>query len=146
MARYVATADSPRPREEVFEYLKDFSNAAQWDPGVADAQRLDTGQIKVGSEFLLVTELLGRKTPLTYRIVELHAPELVVFEADTGTLRSYDRLTFEAAGSGTRVTYDADLTLSGALKLGDPLLRLAFRWIGGRARDGLRRQLAGPST
>lgn len=142
MARYVATADSPRPREEVFAYLKDFSNAAEWDPGVAEAQRLDTGEIKVGSEFLLVTEFLGRKTPLTYRVVELKAPELVVFEASTGTLRSHDRLTFEERDGGTRVTYDADLTLSGPLKLADPLLKLAFGWIGGRARDGLRRQLA----
>ena len=142
MARYVATADSPRPRAQVFAYLKDFSNAAEWDPGVAEAQRLDTGAIKVGSEFLLVTEFLGRKTPLTYRVVELREPELVVFEAATGTLRSHDRLTFEEHGAGTRVTYDADLTLNGALKLGDPLLRLMFSWIGGRARDGLRRQLA----
>ena len=142
MARYIATADSPRRREDVFTYLKDFSNAAEWDPGVAEAQRLDTGAIKVGSEFLLVTEFLGRKTPLTYRVVELKAPELVVFEARTGTLRSYDRLTFEDTGAGTRVSYDADLTLNGALKIADPLLKLAFQWIGGRARDGLREQLA----
>ena len=78
MARYVATADSPRPRAEVFDYLKDFSNAAEWDPGVAEARRLDGGEIRVGSEFLLVTEFLGRRTPLTYRVAELRSPDLVV--------------------------------------------------------------------
>lgn len=143
MARYVATADSPRPREEVFAYLKDFSNAREWDPGVAEAERVDSGEITVGSEFHLLTEFMGRKTPLTYRVVEIDAPRLITFRAETGTLASHDTLTFETAGTGTRVTYDADLTLNGPLKLADPILKLMFSWIGGRARDGLRKQLAG---
>jgi hypothetical protein len=44
-------------------------------------------------------------------------------------------------GRGTRVTYDADLSLKGPLRLADPLLALAFRRVGDRARDGLRARL-----
>lgn len=146
MARYIATADSPRPRAEVFDYLKDFSNAAEWDPGVASAERLDSGAIGLGSKFRLVTEFMGRKTPLTYEIVAIDAPKSVTFRADTGTLASLDKLTFESRGQGTHVTYDADLTLNGPLKLADPLLKLVFKHIGDKARDGLRAELAGQTA
>jgi len=43
---------------------------------------------------------------------------------------------------GSVVTYDADLRVRGLFRLADPLLALAFRRIGDRARDGLVRALA----
>jgi hypothetical protein len=54
---------------------------------------------------------------------------------------SLDRITFEPSGGGTRIVYDADLALKGALKLADPLLRVAFKRVGARALAGLRRTL-----
>ncbi len=41
------------------------------------------------------------------------------------------------------VTYEADLSLKGVLRIGDPLLGLAFRRIGDRAAAGLRTALDG---
>lgn len=143
MARYVTTVESTRSREDAFAYLSDFSNALEWDPGVVGAERVDGGEVAVGSEFRLVTEFMGRKTPLTYRVVELEAPRRVTFLAETGTLTSLDTITFEQRGEGASVTYDADLRLKGPLKLADPLLRLAFKSIGDKARDGLRTHLGG---
>jgi len=40
MARYKASLDTPRPPDEVFAYLSDFSTTAEWDPGVVEAERL----------------------------------------------------------------------------------------------------------
>ncbi|MBV8221122.1 MAG: hypothetical protein JO325_21875, partial [Solirubrobacterales bacterium] len=50
-----------------------------------------------------------------------------------------------ATGTGTRVTYAADLRLKGLLRLADPLLALAFRRVGDRALAGLREVLARPA-
>ncbi|HET6865551.1 MAG TPA: hypothetical protein VFH80_06495 [Solirubrobacteraceae bacterium] len=47
---------------------------------------------------------------------------------------SRDRITFESATAGTRVTYDADLALKGLLRIADPALALAFNRIGNPAR------------
>ena len=49
MARYRGTVISTRPAEETFDYMADFANAAQWDPGTADAERLDDGPVGLGS-------------------------------------------------------------------------------------------------
>jgi hypothetical protein len=70
-------------------------------------------------------------------------PERLVVVATTPTLVSHDEITVENASGGVTVTYDAELSLRGVLRLANPLLAVAFRHIGERAAGGLRRTLAG---
>lgn len=142
MARYKATVDTPRPPAEVFDYLADFSTNAEWDPGTVSAERLGAGPIGQGTEFRLVVSFLGRKTALTYRIVEYDRPNAVTFRGENSTVVSIDRITFQPANGGTQLLYDADLTLKGPLKLADPLLGLAFKRVGDNALAGMRDTLA----
>ena len=39
---------------DVFDYVADFSNAAEWDPGIAEATKVTDGQVRMGSEFDVV--------------------------------------------------------------------------------------------
>ena len=142
MARYRATIDTAHEREDVFAYLSDFSTTEEWDPGVVEAERLNDAPVGEGTEFRLVAGFLGRKTALTYRIVECDPPHAVTFRGENATVISNDRITFEEAGEGTRITYDAELALKGPLRLADPLLGLAFNRVGDRALAGLNNQLA----
>jgi len=143
MARYAATLESPRAQEDVFAYLSDFSTTQEWDPGVAEARRLDEGPIAVGSRFNVVAEFMGRKTPLVYVVVAYDAPHSITLRGDNATVISLDTIAFEpTAAGGTRVSYDADLKLKGPLAIGDPLLKLVFNRIGDRAVAGLRDALA----
>lgn len=141
MAHYNASLDTPRQPAEMFAYLSDFSTTEEWDPGVIEAERLGEGPVREGTEFRLLARFLGRKTPLTYRIVEYDPPSAVTFRGESSTVVSLDRITFEQSNGGTRITYDADLALKGALKLADPLLRIAFKYVGARALSGLRSTL-----
>ena len=143
MAHYNASVVTPRPPEEVFAYLSDFSTTAEWDPGVVEAERLTEPPIGEGSEFRLLARFLGRETPLTYRVVEYDPPRAVTVRGENSTVVSLDRITFEPEGEGTRITYDAELSLKGPMKLADPLLGLAFKGVGDRALAGLRETLQG---
>jgi uncharacterized protein YndB with AHSA1/START domain len=142
MARYRASIGTQQPREEVFAYLSDFSTTREWDPAVAEVERLHGAAVGEGTEFRLVAVFLGRKNELTYRIVEYDPPHAVTFIGENATVISRDRITFETTAAGTRVTYDADLALKGPFRLADPLLGLAFNRVGDRALGGLRRTLA----
>jgi carbon monoxide dehydrogenase subunit G len=144
MARYQATVYTDRSRQEVFDYLSDFSTTQDWDPGVVTAERLTGDAVKQGSEFSLVARFLGRDTQLTYRIVEYESPRYVVFLGENATVISRDRITFEPMGEGTNISYDAELSLKGTLRLADPLLGLAFKRVGDRALAGMRETLMGP--
>jgi len=141
VARYKAQVAARGGQHEVFEYLADFSNAQEWDPSVRSAERLDAGEIKVGSTFRLVVDFMGRSSALVYAITELEPSRLVTFSGESSTVTSLDTITFEPAAQGTTVTYDADLQLKGLLKLADPLLAVAFKRIADNALAGLRRQL-----
>ena len=66
MARYRGTVVSNRSAEETFDYLANFANASEWDPGTASAERLDAGQIGLGSAFRLGVRIGSRVTPLDY--------------------------------------------------------------------------------
>jgi carbon monoxide dehydrogenase subunit G len=142
MASYRATIDTPRERQDVFAYISDFSTTQEWDPGVVEAERLNDAAVGEGTEFRLVAEFLGRETALTYRIVEYDPPHAVTFCGENAAVISNDRITFEAVGEGTRITYDAELMLKGPLRLADPLLGLAFNRVGDRALAGLKHKLA----
>ncbi len=141
MAHYRATVEVPRPPEAVFAYLSDFSTTEEWDPGVVEATRVGDAPVGQGTEFRLVAEFLGRRTPITYRIAEYDPPREVTFRGENSSVVSLDRVTVEPSDGGTRITYDADLALKGAFKLADPLLGLAFNRVGHRALAGLRATL-----
>jgi carbon monoxide dehydrogenase subunit G len=145
MARYRASLETRWTPEETFAYLSDFSTSAEWDPGVVEADRIGGAAIGEGTEFRLVAEFLGRKTPVTYRVVEYEPPRAVTFVGENATVVSHDRITVDAIATGTRVTYDADLRLKGLLKLADPLLALVFTRVGDRALAGLRGVLERPA-
>jgi len=141
MARYKATVDTPRPPDEAFAFLSDFSTTAEWDPGVVEAERLGDAPIAEGSEFRLVADFLHRDTTLIYSIVEYDPPSAVTFRGENSSVVSLDRITFEPSNGGTRITYDAELALKGPLRLADPLLALAFKRVGDRALAGMRTTL-----
>jgi carbon monoxide dehydrogenase subunit G len=144
VARYRASIETSWTPAEAFTYLSDFSTSAEWDPGVIEAQRL--GPVGEGAEFRLVAEFLGRRTALTYRVVEYEPERAVAFVGENDSVVSFDRMIFEAIPTGTRVTYDADLRLkSRLLRLADPLLGLAFNRVGDRALARLREVLAEPA-
>lgn len=142
MARYCTTVSSPAPADQVYEYLADFSSIAQWDPGVSAARRVSGQAGHAGAIYRVTTSNLGIALPLDYEILEAIPPMdgfagRIVVEAQTRDFRSYDVITVTPTAHGCEVTYDADLALKGIRRPFDPFLRVAFKVIGDRARNGL---------
>lgn len=141
MPRYRATIRSSRGSASAFDYMADFANSAEWDPGVLRAERIGSGPIGLGTRFALVTSFLGREVPLEYAITAYEPNVLVELTSENPTFSSIDTVTVAPLPEGTALTYDAVIRTRGALRLAEPLLALAFARVGGRARDGLVREL-----
>jgi carbon monoxide dehydrogenase subunit G len=142
MARYLTSVKTARPQDEVFAYMADLRNFAQWDPGVRAVVQIsgDGG----GPQTVFDVTVSGiRDATLRYRTVEYEEPDIVLVVAESATLVSTDRITVRRDGDATIVTYDADLRLKGVLRIAAPVLALIFRRIGDRAAAGLRRALDG---
>lgn len=141
MANYSATIEVPTSPEASFEYLANLANTIEWDPGIAEAARLDDGPIVEGSRFRLVAAFFGKRIPLEYQLVTLAPGEELVFVADEKKVHSRDVIRFVPKGSGTQITYDASLSLRGPMKLFDKGLNVAFTNIGDKAIAGLKKKL-----
>lgn len=137
MARYKATVQSPCPPAETFAYLATFSNAVDWDPGVLDGEQLDPGPVRTGTRFRLVVPFLGRRLPLTYRVISYQQNHEVALTAANGLLHATDTITVISGADGSTVSYEAEVRLRGPLRVLGPLLRPGFRAVAGRAAAGL---------
>ena len=151
MPRYLATIRTPVTAADAFADLSRFDRAAAWDPGVARGSMLTPPPVGSGPGSRWVPGSWAGPWSSSTRSWSSSLTAASSFQAETSSVRSRDRITFDAdvtgdpaapsAGEGTVVTYDARLEPRGAAWLALPLLSLAFRRIGDRAAAGLRARL-----
>jgi len=142
MAKASGTVNSPLEPKLVFDRVSDFSTTAKWDPGVVEAEKLTDGHVEIGAKFRVVARFMGRNSELVYEVTEFTPGSRVVLRGENATVLSIDEIIVEPRGGGSTVSYNADLTLKGPLKLADPLLGLAFDQIAKKALAGLEAWLA----
>lgn len=137
--------DTSLPLGEAFAFIADFSNAAQWDPGVASSERVDARPdaepIGTGSRFRLGVRMGGRVAPMEYAITTWDPPHRVVLVGAGSGVSAVDDIRFRAMPSGTRIDYVADIRLTGLLRLLSPFTRGAFATLARNARQGMARAL-----
>ena len=119
----------PTP-DRVIDYLKDFSNAEEWDPGTESCTRNGTGPIEVGATWHNVSKIVGVKAELTYTLKSL-TNRTLVFVGENDSSTSTDTITVDASGAGSVLTYQADLEMKGAAKLLSPAMKLIFEKLAG---------------
>jgi len=118
------------PPHQVLDYLKDFANAEEWDPGTVKCTQTSTGPVQVGSSWHNTSKIAGVTTELTYTLAELTA-ERVVFRGSNDSATTEDTITVRPAGNGTQLTYHAELNISGVMgKLAAPATKLLFEKLG----------------
>jgi carbon monoxide dehydrogenase subunit G len=122
-----------KPVTTVIDYLKDFGNAVHWDPGTQRCERTDAGPVQVGSTWHNVSKVFGRETELTYRLKTL-SPDHLVFIGTNKTATSTDDITVRPSGTGSELTYHANIELHGLAKLSAPVVKLEFERLGNATR------------
>ena len=113
----------------VIEYLKDFSNATEWDPGTEACERNDDGPVRVGSTWHNTSKIAGLSTELTYELTEL-TDSRVQFVGKNETAHTTDTMDIVPSGSGSEITYEAVIEMQGGAKLADPVMKIVFEKIG----------------
>ena len=143
MARYRTTVRTDRSPEDAFTFMSDLRNFENWDPGVESATQVVGEGGGPDSTFDVVVAAPGKGLTLRYVTTEYEAPRRVIVRAESKLFTSLDRIDVEPDGTGSLVTYDAELTLNGPLGWFDLALRPIFDRIGGRADHGLQQALDG---
>jgi carbon monoxide dehydrogenase subunit G len=130
-----------QPVPVVVDYLKDFGNAVEWDPGTQSCTRQDSGPVQVGSSWRNVSKVFGRETELDYRLTVLE-PDHLTLVGTNDTATSTDDITVRATADGSEITYHANIELHGAAKLATPVVKLEFERLGNATVEQLSQALA----
>ena len=122
------------PPRRVLNYLKDFSHAEAWDPGTQRCTRIDSGPVTVGSRWHNESKIFGVSTELDYALKEA-TTDRVVFEGNNKSATSVDTIIVTPSGSGSRVSYRADLKMHGLGVVASPVMKVLFEKIAGETKD-----------
>ncbi len=137
-----------QPPDEAFDAVADFSSAARWDPGVVAAERIREGvptPSGAGAVYHLRVTFRGRESEMTYRTTQYERPVRVVFRGIGPRIVATDTIEFAPVeDGGTRITYVADLRLTGLAKAAEPFLGGEFDAMGKRALAGMKSWFAAP--
>jgi carbon monoxide dehydrogenase subunit G len=136
------TVETASPIDRVFDYLSDFTNTEEWDPGTLRTKRVDTGPIAVGTRFHNVSQFRGRETELEYRLTRLEPVRRLTFVGENKTVTSTDDMRLTSTATGTAIRYQARFAFKGVAKLASPFLRSSFEKLADETADQLRDALA----
>jgi hypothetical protein len=146
MASYITSVRTAWAPETAFDFMADLRNLEIWDPGVRSVRLVEGAGPGLGAAFDVDVHACPRTITLRYETTEFQRPERLVVVAATPTMISRDQIVVESEPGGSTVTYDAELSLRGPLRLADPLLAIGFRRIAERAAGGLRCTLVGDAV
>lgn len=132
---------TPLSIDEAFAYVADFANSQEWDPGVATADRIDSGPVGAGARYRLGIRRGSRVTPMEYEISVFEPPRRVVLVGSGSGVSAVDDIMFSEFEGGTVIDYTADIRLQGALRLAQPFMGGTFEKIATEAADGMQRTL-----
>jgi uncharacterized protein YndB with AHSA1/START domain len=129
------------PVERVFDYLSDFANTREWDPGTVRCSRV-SGDGGPGTTYANTSKFLGRETELTYVVQELEAPHRIALRGENKTVVAHDTMVMHTVSAGTEVVYTARFEFSGIARYLGPLLKGPLKRLGDDAERGLRENLS----
>ena len=113
------------PPAEVLAYLKDFANATEWDPGTESCTQTTPGPVAVGTTWHNVSKIAGVKAELDYELTEI-ADDHIVLVGTNESSRSTDTISVRPSGTGSEITYRADLEMKGVAALMAPAMKVIF--------------------
>lgn len=100
------------PITEVFDYLSDFENTNEWDPGTVETVRTG-GEGGLGTTYRNRSQFMGREVELDYETIEYSRPTAFSAQGRNKSVTATDALTFTESGDGTRIHYQATFEFKG---------------------------------
>jgi uncharacterized protein YndB with AHSA1/START domain len=128
MARIEGDIVIDQPVEAVFDYVADQSNEPQHNPQMVRAEKITAGPVGVGTKFRSAVASMGRTAEMLIECTGYDRPRRL---ASTTTMSQADisyTLTFEPAGTGTRMRWSGRVRPKGAYRL----LGSLITWLGRR--------------
>ena len=117
------------PADLVFEYVSTPENDPTWVPISLRHEKLSPGPMRLGSITEEDVGFLGRRMRYTWEVIRYEPPTAFASRSVSGPIPATIHVLLEAldGGARTKVTLVAEVRLSGAYRLMEPLMRRVAR-------------------
>lgn len=130
MTKIGASVLIDRPVDEVFTYVVDPNNTAQWAGPVVEAKQTSPGPVGLGTTSSRLTQFLGRTMEAAYEITEFEPNNLYADKTTSGPVPIGARIHFVPVDGGTKVTIEGQLEAGGFFRIAEPIMaRMARRQV-----------------
>jgi len=129
MQRVERSARIPAPPSEVFAYLSDLDNLAEWQVGIVSAERVDTGPMRVGSSAQVTRELMGQRLAVPLTVTEYEAPGRLGIASEVSGVKAAALLELTAAdgGAASDLSFSMEIRGSGMTSFMEPMIASAAK-------------------
>lgn len=118
-----------RPVDEVFAFVANVEDNAQWQSGVLEVRKTSQGPLGVGTTGIEVRKVMGRRIEITFTVTEYEENRKFSFKTTSGPISFEGTETFESVAGGTRVNMAFHFE-TGFFRLAQPIVgRMARRFI-----------------
>jgi len=100
MRRVERSARIGAPPAEVFDYVANLDNVADWQTGVVRAERTSEGEMGVGATALVVRQVAGQRIAAPLRITEYEPPRRLVIGSEVSGVKALAELDLAPADGG----------------------------------------------
>jgi uncharacterized protein YndB with AHSA1/START domain len=134
MRAFRYTQHIERPREQVFDFMMDFSTAPRWRNMVRRMDVVSGGPVRVGAQILVTMDVMGKTMQLESEVWRYEPPHRVGQRNTRFGVTGVFEYALEPDESGTTVIYTCDIRPHGLMWLSLPWLLRSSRY---RFRDQL---------
>ena len=121
MATFTVTTFINRPLQEVFDFMTNPANFAQWQSGTKSAKWATEGSVGVGSIFNSVGEMMGREMKMDLEIPQWNPPTMWGIKGRSGPMKFEAISKFESKDGGTQVTQTFEGEVGGLFSIAEGL-------------------------
>ena len=109
--------------EKAFAFATDFANASKWMVGFMESKTLTDGETRVGTQYMLVSKLLGQKMEMKSEVTAWEPPARYEYKTVDAPAAMRGGFTFTSQDSGTLVSVWGEGEFSGVFKLAEGLMK-----------------------
>jgi carbon monoxide dehydrogenase subunit G len=121
MATFTVTTFINRPLQEVFDFMTNPANFAQWQSSTKSAKWASDDAVGVGSIFNSVGEMMGREMKMDLEITQWSPPTVWGIKGQSGPMKFEAISKFESKDGGTQVTQTFEGEVGGLFSIAEGL-------------------------
>ncbi len=111
-----------RPMKDVFAFVADPNQMAQWNSAVVSLEQVTPGAVGVGTKFKSVGEALGRRIEGELQVTAYEPHTKCGFQLNAGPMQLSLTITFKTVGTGTKVNLHGEGNPGGIFKLAEGVM------------------------